>query len=165
MEGSVKMLDKYIVFLTFIPWILFFIVSIIRNLNNNNYRKFSFSYLRKNLFKIFRLDLLFLVGVYIYFASYKMEFVDKYLFLVMNLYLFVNSFYDKKSKISKNFYKKNIIELILLVLIMLIPFIIYIVKDNLVLTYKIMLLYLVFEYVIILLVSYLGRLLKGKKES
>ena len=155
------MLDKYIVFLTFIPWILFFIVSIIRNLNNSNYRKFSFSYLRKNLFKIFRLDLLFLVGVYIYFASYKMEFVDKYLFLVMNLYLFVNRFYDKKSKISKNFYKKNII----LVLIMLIPFIIYIVKDNLVLTYKIMLLYLVFEYVIILLVSYLGRLLKGKKES
>ena len=51
------MLEKYIIFLTFIPWIFMFIISIIKNLNNDNYLKFSFKYLRKNIFKIFRLDM------------------------------------------------------------------------------------------------------------
>ena len=123
------MFDRYIVLLTFIPWILFFIISVRRNLNNSNYRKFNFKYLKENFFNIFRLDLLFLVIVFFYFASFEKDFVDKYLFMVMNLYLCVNSIYEKKIKLNKGFIKKNILEIILLFIIMLIPFGIYFFKN------------------------------------
>ncbi len=157
------MFDKYITLLTFIPWCLFFIISVIRNLNNKEYRKFSLKYLKNNFFNIFRLDLLFLILVFFYFASFEKDFVDKYLFMVMNLYLCVNSIYEKKKRITQDFFKNNIIELILLLIIMLLPFSFYFIKNNLVLTYKIMLIYLILEYIIILIVSYIGNLLKGKK--
>ena len=70
MERSITMINKYIILLTFIPWIIIFIISSIRNLNNNNYQNFTFKYLTKNLFKIFRLDTLFLIIVFFYFASF-----------------------------------------------------------------------------------------------
>lgn len=162
MQEVVIMINKYITLLTFIPWILFFIISVFRNLNNKEYRKFNGKYLKKNFFKIFRLDLLFLILVFFYFASFEKDFVDKYLFMVMNLYLCVNSIYEKKYKITKQFFKDNGLELILLLIIMLIPFGFYIFKNNLVLTYKIMLVYLFLEYIIIILVSYLGKIKKGK---
>ena len=163
MQGEIGMFDKYITLLTFIPWCLFFIISVIRNLNNKEYRKFSLKYLKNNFFNIFRLDLLFLILVFFYFASFEKDFVDKYLFMVMNLYLCVNSIYEKKKRITQDFFKNNIIELILLLIIMLLPFSFYFIKNNLVLTYKIMLIYLILEYIIILIVSYIGNLLKGKK--
>ncbi len=157
------MIDKYIVLLTFIPWILFFIISGVRNLNNKKEIVFSFKYLKDNFFNIFRLDLLFLVGVFFYFASFEKEFVDKYLFLVMNLYLCVNSIYEKKKEFKKGFLKNNVIELILLFIIMLVPFLIYFIKNDTILTYKIMLIYLVLEYLMVIVVSFLGKLLKKKK--
>ncbi len=46
-------IEKYITIVTFIPWILIIIVSLINHLNNENYQQFSLSYLRKNIFKIF----------------------------------------------------------------------------------------------------------------
>jgi len=150
-------IDKYIVLITFIPWILFFIVSILNNLNNKNYQVFSLKYLKKSFFKIFRIDTLFLIIAFYYFSSFDKEFVDKYLFAVMCLYLFMNSFYEKKEKIKKDFFKQNILNLILLFLIMLIPFMVYFIGHKLVLTYKIMLLYLYLEYVLIILVSYISR--------
>ncbi len=154
------MLEKYIIFLTFIPWIFMFIISIIKNLNNDNYLKFSFKYLRKNIFKIFRLDMLFLIVVYFYFSNFDMEFVDKYLFVVMNIYLFVNSFYDQKLDIKKDFFKNNLFNLVLLFLVMVGPFLVYFKTKDLNLVYKIMLLYLYLEYGIIMGVSYLNKLFK-----
>lgn len=150
-------IDKYIVLITFIPWLLFFIVSILNNLNNKDYKTFSLKYLKKNFFKIFRIDTLFLIIAFYYFSSFGKEFVDKYLFAVMCLYLFMNSFYEKKEKIKKDFFKKNFLNLVLLFIVMLIPFTVYFVKQRLVLTYKIMLLYLYFEYIMILLVNYISK--------
>lgn len=150
-------IDKYIVLITFIPWLLFFIVSILNNLNNKDYKTFSLKYLKKNFFKIFRIDTLFLIIAFYYFSSFGKEFVDKYLFAVMCLYLFMNSFYEKKEKIKKDFFKKNFLNLVLLFIIMLIPFTVYFIKQKLVLTYKIMLLYLYFEYIMILLVNYISK--------
>lgn len=150
-------IDKYIVLITFIPWLLFFIVSILNNLNNKDYKTFSLKYLKKNFFKIFRIDTLFLIIAFYYFSSFGKEFVDKYLFAVMCLYLFMNSFYEKKEKIKKDFFKKNFLNLVLLFIVMLIPFTVYFIKQKLVLTYKIMLLYLYFEYIMILLVNYISK--------
>ena len=160
-------LDKYITFLTFIPWILIVIVSMINNLNNEYYQKFSLKYLSKNIFKIFRLDTLLLIIFFWYFSSFDREFVDKYLFAIMCLYMFVNFFYEKKNPIKKEFFKEHIIELILLIVMMAIPFIYYHNTDNLNFTYKLMLLYLFFEYIIILAVSLIATLIKkiGKRKG
>ncbi len=153
-------LNKYITLVTFMPWILIFIFSSLNNLNNKNYTTLSWEYLRKNFFKIFRLDTLFLIMVFLYFASFHKDFVDKYLFAVMCIYLFVNSFYEKRNSLKKGFWKKNILNLLLLFLVMLIPFIVYFAKNNLVLTYKIMLIYLFLEYIIIIIISYLTKIIK-----
>lgn len=161
-------IEKYITLVTFIPWILIIIISMIYNLNNENYQNFSLKYLSKNIFKIFRLDTLLLIICFWYFSSFDREFVDKYLFAIMCLYLFVNFFYEKRSSLKKHFWKENIIQIILLFIIILIPFIYYNQTDDLNFTYKIMLLYLFFEYIIILIVSYLTKLIKKiwhKKDS
>ena len=91
-----EVINKYITLVTFVPWIFIYIKSIIDNLKKDNYKKFSFKYLRKNFFKVFRLDILLIVIVFFYFSSFKVGFVDKYLFAVMCLYMFVNSFYEEK---------------------------------------------------------------------
>lgn len=153
-------IEKYITIVTFIPWILIIVVSLVNHLNNENYQKFSLSYLKKNIFKIFRLDTLLLIVCYWYFASFDREFVDKYLFAMICLYLFVNFFYEKKNSFQKNFWKNNIIQLLLLLILISIPFIYYHNTNNLNLTYKIMLLYLFLEYIIILIVSYIAKLFK-----
>ena len=153
-------LEKYITILTFIPWILIIIVSMIYNLNNAHYQTFSLKYLSKNIFKIFRLDTLLLIICFWYFASFDREFVDKYLFAIMCLYLFVNFFYEKRNSLKKGFWKENIIPLSLLLIIILIPFVYYYHTNNLNFTYKIMLLYLFLEYIIILIVSYISKIIK-----
>ena len=153
-------IEQYIIWITFIPWILISIVSLINNLSNEHYQKFSLKYLSRNIFKIFRLDTLLLIICFWYFASFNKEFVDKYLFAIMCLYLFVNFFYEKQNRVKKNFLKENIIELILLLIVMIIPFIYYHQTNNLNLTYKIMLLYLFLEYIIILIVSLIARIIK-----
>lgn len=161
-------INKYIILVTFIPWILIVFVSVLNNLNNENYQKFSFKYLGKNFFKIFRLDTLLLILCFWYFASFHKTFVDKYLFSIMCLYLFVNFFYEKRNPLKKNFFKENIIQIILLLFITIIPFIYYYKTNNLNITYKIMLLYLYLEYIIILIVSYITKLIKklfNKKSS
>ena len=96
-KGEIMNINKYIILVTFIPWILIVFVSVLSNLNNENYQKFSFKYLGKNFFKIFRLDTLLLILCFWYFASFHKTFVDKYLFSIMCLYLFVNFFYEKRS--------------------------------------------------------------------
>ena len=162
-------MNKYLVFITFIPWLIIFIISILNNLNNDSYKKFSFKYLTKNFFKIFRIDLLFLIIMFYYFTSFNLDFVSMYLFAVMNIYLCVNSFYEHKKKLKDNFFKTNLISLILLSFITLIPFLIYYFHKDLVLAYRIMLLYLFLEYIIIIVISFLARLitkvLKLKKDQ
>ena len=153
-------IDKYIIILTFIPWLLIFIVSTINNLNNPNYKSFSFKYLRNNIFKIFRLDTLLLIIAFWYFSSFNREFVSQYLFSIMCLYLFVNFFYEKRQNLEKGFWKANILNIILLIIIMSIPFILYYNNYDLDTVYKLMLIYLFGEYIIILLVSYITKLIK-----
>ena len=153
-------IEKYIIIVTFIPWILIAIVSTISNLNNEHYCTFSLKYLGKNIFKIFRLDTLLLILCFWYFASFGLEFVDKYLFAIMCLYLFVNFFYEKKNSLKKGFFQAHIMELIILLLVISIPFIYYHNTDNLNFTYKIMLLYLFFEYITILVISLIAKLIK-----
>lgn len=154
-----EIINRYITFVTFIPWLLIFTTSIINNLNNKNWTQFSWKYFKQNFFKIFRLDTLILVIAFYYFASFDKEFVDKYLFAVICIYMFVNSFYEERKRLKKGFFKNNWLTLALISLIMLIPFLVYYIKNNLIFTYKIMLLYLFLEYIIIMMCSYISKII------
>lgn len=161
MERKIGMeINKYITILTFVPWLFIYITSIIKNLNHRKYQKFSWDYLKKNFFRIFRIDTLFLIIVYFYFASFDMEFVSQYLFAVICIYLFVNSFYEKNKPLAKNFWKQYIGEILLLFIYMILPILFYYLKHNLVFTYKWMLISLFLEYFLILIVSIIVRVLK-----
>ena len=59
--------NKFLIGLTFIPWLIVFIRNLIKILS---YAEFNFSYFKKNFLDIFRLDQLFLVVVFFYFASF-----------------------------------------------------------------------------------------------
>lgn len=156
-------LEKYIIFLTFVPWILIVIISMLNNLSNKYYKRFSLKYLGKNIFKIFRLDTLLLLIFFWYFSSFNREFVGQYLFAVMCLYMFVNFFYEKRNSLKKGFFRENVIEIILLIIFNILPFIYYYQTGELINTYKIMLLYLFFEYFIIIIVSLIARVIKKLK--
>lgn len=153
-------INNFILILTFIPWIIYFLTLMIKNFTKKDYTKFSFKYLKKNIFQIFRLDILFLILIFYYFATFNLEFVIKYLFLIMVIYLLVNSYYEKKSKFKENFLKENILKIIFLFLITLIPFLIYLKTHNLVLTYMLMFLYLFFNYFITIIISFFTNKIK-----
>ena len=107
------------------------------------------------------MDILILIMAFFFFASYNQEFVDKYLFLVMTLYLLVNKlFYEEKEKLTLSFFKNNILELILLFIIILIPLFTYFIKHNLVLAYKMIFIALFFEYFLILIVRKITQWIK-----
>ena len=145
------MINELITYLTFIPWILVFIKNSLDILNSKD--NITFKYLRKNFFKIFRLDLLILIIVFFYFATFDKGFVHKYLFAIINLYLFVNSFYENKKALTKDLFKKKYLSIIITFVLMLIPIIYYIFKQNVIITYKIMFIYIYFESILILLIK------------
>ncbi len=148
-------INNYINIITFIPWLLLFSISALNFFNNKE--TFNIKYLKKHFFKIFRLDTLFLIVVFFYFASFNKEFVLKYLFAVMCIYLFVNSFYENKPTLAKHFFKNNLINLLLILILILIPFIIYFITNNLELTYKIMLIYYFLEYLISIIIKFITK--------
>lgn len=155
-------IDRYLTIITFIPWFLAYISSIIFNLNKECYRTLSIDNIKKNFWKIFRIDNLVLLICFFIFASFKKSFVNKYLFPVMCLYLFVNSFYEKTS-LEKNFFKKYFWELLILFILMFIPFGFYLVQQRFNIAYKIMLCTLFLEYFLISSVCTVIRLVKKKE--
>ena len=153
-------MNKYITLITFIPWIFVYIIFMINNLNNKDYDKISLKYIKKNIFKIFRLDILILLIAFFYFASYNKLFIDKYLFAVMCIYMGINSFYEKKEKIKKVIFKEKYINIIVSLIIMLLPLIFYYIKGNVEITYKIMFLYLFFQYILTIIINYISHIIK-----
>ena len=143
------MINNIITYLTFIPWTLVFVKNSLDKIGVKD--KLTFKYLKENFFKIFRLDLLVLIVVFFYFATFDKGFVHKYLFAVMNLYLFINSFYE--NKVNKYKIKNKYITLIMIFILMFMPIVYYMLSNNLILTYKIMLICLYLENIIILIIK------------
>lgn len=143
-----EVISFYIALLSFIPWIPLYIITFIIALNRSD-KNFSWTYFKHHMLEVFRLDWLILIIFFFFFAAFKQQFVSEYLFPVICLYLIVNSFYEKKDKLQKDFIKKNLGELIILFIIMLIPFIIYFIFGKLSLTYKIMLVMIFLEYFLV----------------
>ena len=151
-EGIGSMINKIIIYITFIPWILFYSKLIHTALKETKYKKINFSWLKKHFNNIIHFDILILIVLFYYFSKYDDYIVDKMLFSVINLYLFVNSYYDKRN-ISKNkLNKEDLIPIIIIVLISIIPFILYEMNENLLSIYQTLFIYSLFAYILVLII-------------
>ena len=147
------MFNKIVNYITFIPWVLFFGKLIKMALKETKHKNLNFKWFRSNFSKIIHFDIIILILLFIYFASFEDTLVDRMLFSVMNLYLFVNTFYDKRNISNKSLDKKDIIPSIIIILLSLIPFILYEFKIIKVATvYLILFIYTVVAYILVILI-------------
>ena len=146
-------MDRLIVFLSFVPWLLYFVIygmraiSDVEKLNDNN----KFKWLKTHIFQIFRLDNLVLILVFYYFLKHHNNLVDKMLFSAINLYLFVSSLYDKPFREKGKLLRNHSILWIIVGIILIIPFGYYFRTNNLQETYKLMFAYTFFAYLMFML--------------
>jgi hypothetical protein len=75
-----------IIYLSIIPWLLYYSVSIFKTLIDLD---------KYNVFSLFRFDSIILILIFAYFVSFNKSFVIEMLFATMNLYLFINRLYEK----------------------------------------------------------------------
>lgn len=154
---------KTIIYITFIPWILHYSFSVYNSLRLTKSMKFNFKWLKKNYSKIFHIEELLLIAIFVYLSRYGTQtfsnIVKEMLFSVMNLYLFVNSFYDKRTITTKKLGLSDLKEIIILVLITIIPFVYFMKTNNMVYTYYIMFSYGFFNFLFVLVARFLGLIL------
>lgn len=150
-----------IIYLTFIPWILYY-SSISKNaIKDLKNKKLGFYWFKKNFFNIFHFENLILYGIFIFFATYyqssnQIWLVDILLFSAINLYLFINCYYDKNR--STNKLVVNDLSIILIALIIsLIPFVYYMSTKNYLATYYILFCFSFFNYIIVLISSLINK--------
>lgn len=138
-------MGKTIIYITFIPWFLHYGFSTFKALKLTKSMKFNFKWLKKNFNKIFHIEELLLIAIFVYLSNYGNQtfsnIVHQMLFSAMNLYLFVNSFYDKRTDTTNKIGLSDLKEIIILFFIACIPFIYFIRTENMLYTY-----YLMFSY-------------------
>lgn len=110
-------------------------------------------WVRKNIFKVFHFDSLILFAIYIYFNSIyhnssQLWLVNILLFGVINLYLYLNSFYDK-NRINDKIHTDDISSILIVLLVSLIPIFYYASSKNVSITYYIMFGYIFFNYIVV----------------
>ncbi len=156
-------MNNIIIFLTFIPWLLYF-TSISKNaLKDLKQNKVTKSWIKENIFKIFHFENIILFGIFIYFAknytgANQLWLAKVLLFSVINLYLYINRFYDKNS-IETKLTTEDISTILLILLITLIPIIFYSSTKMYTTTYYIMFAYSFFNYIIVYIAKFLNELI------
>ncbi len=146
--------EKMVVYMTFIPWILYFIknsFAILKELKEAQKMGYS-KWFRKNFYKIFRIDTLLLLALFFYFAKFNMAIVNKLLFTVIHLYMWVNTFYDNNEN-KEHLSKDDIGPCIILLIWMLVPIIWFEKALTQVEVYKLMCIFTFFTFVFVILVK------------
>lgn len=146
-------MQKYIVYLTFIPWILHFIEISKISLKSLNDMKSAKTWLKKNFFNVFRFDNLILFAIFIYFtinysSADQIWLVEILLFSAIYLYLYINSYYDKNKKNSK-ITSRDFSTILIVLILMLIPVIYYVSTKKIKITYYIFFGYTFFNFIIV----------------
>lgn len=145
-------MSKIIVYLTFLPWFFYF-ASLCKNaLSDLKENQITKKWLKKNIFKIFHFENIILFAIFIYFSTYyhhsnQIWLVEVLLFSAINLYLFINRYYDKNRNQSQ-IGTGDVSTILILLLIILIPIIYYMTTDNYVVTCYILFGYSFFNYLI-----------------
>lgn len=149
--------EKMVVYMTFIPWMLYFMknsFTIMKELKEA--KKMGYAHwFKKNFYRIFRMDTLLLLALFFYFARYNTAIVNKLLFTVIHLYMWVNTFYDNKES-KERFEKSDMIPSIFLLLCMVIPIIWFEKALTQVEAYKLMCIFTFFTFVFVVLAKLLS---------
>lgn len=146
-------MSEGIIYLTFIPWFLYF-ASLCKNaLKDLKDNKVTFKWIKKNIFKIFHFENIILFAIFFYFSAYYSDsnqiwLVDILLFSAINLYLFINRYYDK-NRSQAAIGTKDVSTILIIMLLIIIPIIYYISTSNYAITYYILFGYSFFNYVIV----------------
>ena len=160
-------MTKLVVVLTFIPWILYFLSSSSRTIKDFRRQKVNKQFIKENILKLFRFDNIILIGLYVYFSltypdADQIWLIRVLLFASINLYLLLNSIYDKKNKGNLEKKEKNII--FMLAVLILIPIIYYAFTRRYKITYYIMFGYSFFNGILVLLCTMLYKKFNKKKK-
>lgn len=161
-------MTKLVVVLTFIPWILYFLSSSSRTIKDFRGEKLDKTFIKENILKLFRFDNIVLIALYVYFSltypdADQIWLIRVLLFASINLYLLLNSIYDKKNKDSLEKKEKNIIYM--LAILILIPIIYYAFTRHYKITYYIMFGYSFFNGILVLLCTNIYKRYKSKKRK
>ncbi len=161
-------MTRIIISLTFIPWILYLVSSSSRVIKEFRGQKINKEFFKNNLFNLFRLDTIVLVLVFIFFSvtypsADQIWLIRVLLFISINLYLLLNSIYDKKNKEKLEKKEYNII--FLLVILMLIPIVFYLISKKYTTAYYIMFGYSVLNGLIVLLCSIINNKINKTKKK
>ncbi len=166
-------MTRLIVYLTFIPWFLYFsslCKNAIKDLKEN---KVTMPWIKENLLKIFHFDNLILFAIFIYFSAYyrgasQIWLVNVLLFSAINLYLFMNRYYDK-NRSSKEISQGDVPTILIILMISLIPIIFYMTTSKYTITYYIMFGFAFFNYLIVYISKTISKginkLIKKNNES
>ncbi len=156
-------MSEGIVYLTFIPWFLYF-ASLCKNaLNDLKVNEINLKWIRKNIFKIFHFENIILFAIFFYFSAYYSDsnqiwLVDILLFSAINLYLFINRYYDKNRN-QTTIGTKDVSTILIIMLIIIIPIMYYVSTSNYVVTYYILFGYSFFNYTIVFIAKSINDLI------
>ncbi|MGN0966813.1 MAG: hypothetical protein ACI4OP_04395 [Candidatus Coprovivens sp.] len=161
-------MTRIIISLTFIPWILYLVSSSSRVIKEFRGQKINKEFLKNNLFNLFRLDTIILVLIFIFFSitypsADQIWLIRVLLFISINLYLLLNSIYDKKNK--EKLLKKEYNIIFLLVILMLIPIVFYLISKKYTTAYYIMFGYSILNGLIVLLCSIINNKINKLKKK
>ena len=153
----------YLVYLTFIPWILYFLSICKKALYELKNKKINIEYLKKNFFRMFPFDTLILTALFVFVAKFYKDASELWLakvllFSSINLYLYINTFYDdakKRIKVGPG----NISTMLIIVIVMLIPIVFYVAFHKYTITYYILFGYSFFYYPITIICRSINNLL------
>lgn len=159
-------MTKFIVYLTFIPWFLYFSLLCKDALHNLQNKKISWKWIKKNIFSIFHFPNIILFAIFTYFSlkysgANQIWITNVLLFSAIYLYLFINHYYDKY-KSRKNVDSMNMSTILIILIITLIPIIYYISSNNYIATYYILFGYSFFNYIIVYIAKIINDLLLKK---
>ena len=156
-------MKNLIIYLTFIPWYLYFQSACKNALKDLNKNKITKTWIKKNFMNIFHFDNLILFAIFTFFSknyqnANQIWLVEILLFTVINLFLYLNRFYDKNNSKDKLEIKDISIALIIL-LLTLIPIVFYVSTRNYLVTYYVLFGYSFFNYVIVFISKLIYELL------
>ena len=166
-------MKRALVYISFIPWFLYFIKLCLESIKDfKNVRSLK-TWLKENYKKMFVPENITLFLVYVFFAtiyrnSDQIFITRALLFLVINIYLFLNKIYEKK-KTEERLSSYDIPIILIIVLLSVLPIWFYSITHQALFTHLIMFVYIFlnqcFVYLAKLMVSLINKIIKVKNEN
>ena len=143
-------------YLAMLPWFLFYLTYSYYIDDDLRGEKDVLKWVKKNFWKMFRFDNLFLIIIFIYFIRYHNQTVNIMLFFMINFYMFINILYDRQNP------KIKFGIIVPYFIVALVPIICYLIFKNFVLSSLIMFGITFFAYLIAIKVRLLSKYFQKK---